>query len=248
MDVMVFVVWLWDELICVVEEIDVVYLENNQVVIDVNGLLVFKCVIVKEFVELVKILEIIVLVCMLECNVLDILCNVVYWVGFFWYFGLFFGFDFKIDCVIEWYIFIFFIYGCNLGLVQVVCYFCGVVILYMLFFVNCCYVNLVKFDLVIKDIVNVYNMLYLFKVWGDGKSVVVDGIKYDMYDQNFMVEYYICYGGYGGIVYYYVFDMYVVLFLYFILCGVWEVIYIIDGLLKNKLDIQLDIIYVDIQG
>jgi len=69
-----------------------------------------------------------------------------------------------------------------------------------------------------------------------------------MYDQNLMAEYHIRYGGYGGIAYHHVSDTYVALFSHFIPCGVWEAIYIIDGLLKNKSDIQPDTIHADTQG
>jgi len=47
-------------------------------------------------------------------------------------------------------------------------------------------------------------------------------------------------GGYGGIGYYHVSDMYIALFSHFIPCGVWEAVYILDGLLKNESDIQPD--------
>ena len=35
---------------------------------------------------------------------------------------------------------------------------------------------------------------------------------------------------------------------HFIPCGVWEAVYILDGLLKNSSDIQPDTIYADTQG
>lgn len=43
-------------------------------------------------------------------------------------------------------------------------------------------------------------------------------------------------------------DTYVALFSHFIPCGVWEAVYIIDGLLKNKSNIKPDIIHADTQG
>lgn len=46
----------------------------------------------------------------------------------------------------------------------------------------------------------------------------------------------------------YVSDRYIALFSHFIPCGVWEAVYIIDGLLKNKSDIQPDTIHADTQG
>ena len=63
-----------------------------------------------------------------------------------------------------------------------------------------------------------------------------------------MAEYHIRYGGYGGIAYHHVSDLYVALFSHFISCGTWEAGYIIDGLLKNKSEIQSDTLHGDTQG
>lgn len=103
------------------------------------------------------------------------------------------------------------------------------------------------FEKVIVEVINIYNKFDLLGYWGSGKSVLVDGIKWSVYEDNLLLEYYICYGGYGGIGYYYVFDKYVVLFSYFIFCGVYEGIYIFDGLLVNMFDIQFEIVYGDMQ-
>jgi hypothetical protein len=43
-------------------------------------------------------------------------------------------------------------------------------------------------------------------------------------------------------------DSYIALFSHFIPCGVWEAVYIIEGLLKNDSDIQPDTIHADTQG
>jgi TnpA family transposase len=42
--------------------------------------------------------------------------------------------------------------------------------------------------------------------------------------------------------------MYIALFSHFIPCGVWEAVYILDGLLKNKSEIQPDTLHADTQG
>ena len=54
--------------------------------------------------------------------------------------------------------------------------------------------------------------------------------------------------GYGGIAYRHVSNTYVALFSHFIPCGVWEAVYIIEGLLQNASDIQPDTIHADTQG
>lgn len=78
--------------------------------------------------------------------------------------------------------------------------------------------------------------------------VSADGTKYDMSDENLMAEYHIRYGGYGGIDYYHFADSYIALFSHLIACGTWKAVYIIDGLLKNKSDIQPDTVHADPQG
>ena len=83
---------------------------------------------------------------------------------------------------------------------------------------------------------------------GSGKHASADGTKWDLYEQNLLSEYHIRYGGYGGIGYYHVSDMYIALFSHFIPCGVWEAVHILDGLLKNKSEIQPDTLHADTQG
>ncbi len=73
-------------------------------------------------------------------------------------------------------------------------------------------------------------------------------MKWDLYERNLLSEYHVRYGGYGGIGYYHVSDTYVALFSHFIPCGVWEAVYILDGLLKNRSDIQPDTLHADTQG
>lgn len=105
----------------------------------------------------------------------------------------------------------------------------------------------VCFDKVIVKINSEYKKYWFIECWGLGSSVFVDGKFWDFYEDNLLFEYYIWYGSYGGIVYYYVLDIYIVLFSWFIFCGVYEVIYILDGLFNDEFDFNLDIVYGDIQ-
>lgn len=63
-----------------------------------------------------------------------------------------------------------------------------------------------------------------------------------------MAEYHLRYGGYGGIAHYHVSDLYIALFSHFIACGMWEAVYIIDGLSKSDSEIRPDTIHGDTQG
>ncbi|NJL53272.1 MAG: transposase [Hydrococcus sp. SU_1_0] len=99
-----------------------------------------------------------------------------------------------------------------------------------------------------RDIINSYNRFNLSKIWGTGKRAAADGTKFNIYENNLVAEYHIRYGGYGGIAYHHVADNYIALFTHFITCGVWEAVYILDGLLKNTSDIQPDTLHADTQG
>ncbi|MBF0360979.1 MAG: Tn3 family transposase [Oligoflexia bacterium] len=100
----------------------------------------------------------------------------------------------------------------------------------------------------ITEIINHYIQYDLPKFWGDGHSVSADGTKWDLREHNLLSEYHIRYGGYGGIGYYHVADNYIALFSRFIPCGVWEAIYILDGLVKNESNVKPDTIHGDTQA
>ena len=74
------------------------------------------------------------------------------------------------------------------------------------------------------NVINAYNRFALPKYWGSGKRASADGTKCSLYDQNLLSEYHVRYGGYGGIGYYHVPDMYIALFGHFIPCGVHEAV------------------------
>jgi TnpA family transposase len=124
----------------------------------------------------------------------------------------------------------------------------GIVTPKMLTFVNQRHISLKGLNAALVDIINRYNVMPLTKSWGDGTTAAADGTKYDLYEQNLISEYHIRYGGYGGIAYHHVADTYIALFSHFIPCGTWEAVYIIEGLLKNKSDVQPQIIHADTQG
>lgn len=105
-----------------------------------------------------------------------------------------------------------------------------------------------KLEASICDTINAYNQFQLPRYWGDTKRAAADGTQWNLYENNLLSERHIRYGGYGGVAYYHVSDSYIALFSHFIPCGVWEAIYILDGLTKNKSDIQPDILHGDTQA
>jgi TnpA family transposase len=70
----------------------------------------------------------------------------------------------------------------------------------------------------------------------------------DIYDDNLLAAYHFRYGRKGGIAYHHISDTYAALFSHFIACGVWEAVYILDGLIKNTSSLQPDRIHADTQG
>jgi TnpA family transposase len=86
------------------------------------------------------------------------------------------------------------------------------------------------------------------KIWGTGQTAAADGTQLELPRENPFASYHIRYGGYGGIAYHHVSDIYIALFSHFIPCGVWEAIYILEGSSKNKSDIQPDTVHADTQG
>lgn len=243
-----FVSSLRDSLTQAAAEVDAGFPDNKALGLDESGLPVLKRSAPREPKASARALETALLQRMDERNVIDVLCNVAHWTGWNRHFGPLSGSDPKIDNPGERYILTTFTYGCNLGPAQASRHLRGTVTPHMLSFINRRHANANKLNAALKDIINRYHAFELPKVWGDGKSAAADGTKFDMFDQNLLAEYHIRYGGYGGIAYHHVADNYVALFSHFIPCGVWEAVYIIEGLLQNKSDIQPDTIHADTQG
>jgi TnpA family transposase len=185
---------------------------------------------------------------MSERSILDILCNVEHWLNWTRHFGLMSGSEAKISEPAERYIFTTFAYGCNLGPNQMARHSRGVVTSHMISYTNRRHISAAKIEAAIRDIINAYNRFSLPSCWGTGKKAAADGSKFEIYENNLHSEYHIRYGGYGGIAYHLVSDKYIALFTHFITCGVWEAVYILDGLLKNLSDIQPDTLHADTQG
>lgn len=228
--------------------VDEGYPNNTSVVINEAGEPVLKRLSRQPHRPSLQALEALIEERMPERNLIDILRNVDYWTNFTRHFGPFSGSDPKLDRANERYLLTTFAYGCNLGPTQAARHMRGVVTPQMLSFVNQRHVSLKSLNAALTDIINRYHVLDLPKLWGDGSTAAADGTKYDLYEQNLLSEYHIRYGGYGGIAYHHVADSYVALFSHFISCGTWEAVYIIEGLLQNKSDIQPSTIHADTQG
>ena len=183
-----------------------------------------------------------------ERTVLDILCNVEHWLNWTRHLGPLSGSEPKIADAPERYILTAFAYGCNLGPTQTARHVRGHTTYHQLSYINRRHVSADTLQRAICDILNAYHRLDLPKCWGTGEKAAADGSKFETYENNLLCEYHIRYQGYGGIAYHHVSDQYVALFTHFISCGMWEAVYILDGLIKNKSDIQPGVLHADTQG
>jgi TnpA family transposase len=170
--------------------------------------------------------------------------NLLHWTRFF---GPLSGLETKLEQPRERYLLASFCYGCNLGPSQTARSVQGTD-RRQIAWINQRHISEDALDDAITAVINAYNHFAIPRLWGSGKHASADGTRWDLYEQNLLSEYHIRYGGYGGIGYYHVSDTYIALFSHFIPCGVWEAVYILDGLLKNESDIQPDVLHADTQG
>ncbi len=182
-----------------------------------------------------------------ERSVLDILARTAYWLEWWRRFGPASGSDPKLADPLGRYVLTTFAYGCLLGPTQAARHMRGVSAHELGTTANR-HFNIDKLNQAIADVINAYLHLDLAKVWGDASSVAADGTQMDTLIDNLLAESHIRYGGYGGIAYHHVADNYIALFSHFIPCGVWEAVYIVEGLLANLSDAHPETIHADTQG
>jgi TnpA family transposase len=180
-------------------------------------------------------------------NILDILVESERWLNLHKLFGPLSGFEAKIDEPHKRFVTTLFCYGCNLGPTQTARSVKGLS-RKQVTWLNLRHITEERLEKAIAQVINAYNKFLLPKYWGTGKHASADGTKWNLYEQNLLSEYHIRYGGYGGIGYYHVSDMYIALFSHFIPCGVYEAIHILDGLIKNESDVQPDTLHGDTQA
>ncbi len=184
---------------------------------------------------------------MTPVGILDILVDTEEWLHWTRHFGPISGHDTKLANPVERYLITTFCYGFDFGPTQTSRSIRGLD-RRQVAFVNQRHVTEDNLNEAITTVVNGYNEFPLPKIWGLGKHASADGTKWDLYALNLAAEYHLRYGGYGGIGYYLVSDMYIALFSRFTTCGSWEGHYILDFLQENQSDVQPDTVHADTQG
>ena len=241
-----FVRTLWDSLSTALDEVDANFPENDSIEFGEQGLIIHRPGKAPDPPNMMLIDQAIT-ASMPQISILDVLTETEQWLNLHKLFGPLSGFDAKLDDPRKRVICTLFCYGCNLGPSQTARSVKGLS-RKQIAWLNLRHVTEERLDKAIAKVINAYNQFALPKYWGSGKRASADGTKWNLYEQNLLSEYHIRYGGYGGIGYYHVSDMYIALFSNFIPCGVHEAVYILDGLIRNDSEIQPDTIHGDTQA
>ena len=183
-----------------------------------------------------------------ERHVLDVLARIDQLTHFTRHFGPLSGNEPKTADARVRFFFTIFAYGSHLGPHQLARHLLGRLTADQIAQTNRRQVTAEKLEAAKLDVINWFHRFTLPRYWGDEHRVAADGTHYELAEENLLTERHIRYGGYGGIAYHHVSDRYILLFSHFIACGVWEAVYILDGLLRNRSDIQPTTIHADTQG
>lgn len=183
-----------------------------------------------------------------ERHLLDVLKNVQQWSHYTKHFGPPSSSLTKLSDSASRYLFTVFGYGCNLGASQTASHAPDLINRQTLQRINAQHINATKLEVALNDIIGEYARFELPGFWGKSKVAIADGTQIPLRKNNLLGEQHIRYGGYGGIAYHHISGEYIALFSHFIGCGVWEAVYILDALLKNKSVYQPDTLHADTQG
>jgi len=183
-----------------------------------------------------------------EHHLLDVLKNVHYWIDYTRHFTPPSGSDPKMPEACSRYLFTLFGYGSNLGAAQTARHAPEGITPRILRRINTQHITTHGLEAARNDVISEYTRFELPFVWGKGKTVIVDGTHIELIENNLLGERHIRYGGYGGVAYQHISDTYIALFSNFIACGVWEAVYILDGLMRYHPNLQPDTLHADTQG
>ena len=181
-------------------------------------------------------------------TILDVLSDTEDWIGWSQFFKPISGQGARIKKIRMRYIATTFCYGCGLGPSQTAKSLKAPIDKTQIAWAHHHHISELALEKAITSTINAYQRFELPRQWGTGNSVSADGTKREVGSRNLLSEYHIRYGGYGGIGYYHVSDTYIALFSRFIPCGVWEAVYILDGLLANESEIKPDTVHGDTQA
>ncbi|GAB3691113.1 MULTISPECIES: Tn3 family transposase [Actinomycetes] len=227
---------------------DAAYPDNADLAIDEDGVPTLKRRRGRERTASALALEAAVTERMDEVGLLDIVTRTAHWIGWYRHFGPLSGSDPKIKDPLGRYSVIGFTYGTNLGPHQMSRHLRGGLSPHEIAGPAREHVTAHKLNRASADVVNAFSCLDVTYWWGDGSRVGADGTQIDTWDDNLLAETSVRYGGYGGIAYRHIADSYIALFSHFIPCGVWEAVYIFEGLLRQESGLEPETLHADTQG
>ena len=228
-------------------EADAGYADNADLVIDDAGRPSLKQFRAPAPTETALALEAALKERMPERTLLGILARTAHWLEWWRRFSPASGSDPKIKDPFFRYVLTTFCYGTNLGPAQAARHIAKVSA-HELGTTARRHVTIEKLNKAIADVVDAFMELDLIKVWGDGSVVAADGTQVDTFIDNLLAETSIRYGGTGGIGYYHISDTYIALFSRFIPVGVWEAVFLIQGLLDQQSKVKPTKVHTDTQG
>ncbi|MFE5588014.1 Tn3 family transposase [Kitasatospora sp. NPDC056531] len=182
-----------------------------------------------------------------ERTLLGIVARTAYWIEWWHRFGPASGNDPKLKDPFGRYVITTFVKGTNMTYAEAARHIAGVSG-HELSVAARRHVTTAKLNEAIGDVVDRHAQLDLSRAWGNGTTAAADGTHMDTYLDNLLAETSVRYGAVGGIAYHHVSDLYIALFTHFVPCGVWEAVYIIEGLLKNTSEVKPTTVHADTQG
>lgn len=182
-----------------------------------------------------------------ERTLMGIVARTAYWVDWWRRFGPPSGNDPKLDDPFGRYVLTTFVKGTNMGPYEAAKHIPGVSG-HELSYVANRHFSIALLNEAVADLVNAHARLDISQAWGDGTAVAADGTHMDTYLNNLLAETSVRHDKPGGIAYHHISDTYIALFTHFIPCGVWEAVYIIEGLLKNASEVKPTTVHADTQG
>ncbi|MFI2508736.1 Tn3 family transposase [Streptomyces sp. NPDC018972] len=155
-----------------------------------------------------------------ERTLIGILSRTAYWVEWWRRFGPASGNEPKLDDPFGRYVITTFVKGTSMGPYEAARHIPGVSG-HELSYTADRHFSLVLLNEAIADLVDAHARLDISQAWGDGTTVAADGTHMDTY---------------------------LALFTHFIPCGVWEAVYIVEGLLENTSEVKPTTVHADTQG
>jgi TnpA family transposase len=243
-----FVAHLQQRLREVTERVDTSFPDNSELTLDETGTPHLKRLKAQPIPEALETLEALLKERMPERHLLDILKHVQDWVGYTRHFGPPSGADHKLTDPISRYLLTVFGYACELGASQTARHAPNLVSRQILRRINAQHITSAKLEAALRDVIGEYTRFELPFLWGSGQAAIADGTHIELIRNNLLGAHHVRYGKFGGIAYHHISDTYIALFSHFIACGVWEAVYILDGLLKNTSPLQPDTLHADTHG